>query len=302
VQDLNDLLYFSKVVEAGGFSAAGRQLGLPKSRISRRIAELEGRLGVRLLQRSTRKLVLTEVGEHVYQHCRAMVQEANAAEQAVAVLSDTPRGRLRVSCPFALAQAELAGFLPEFLARYPEVKLDMLLVNRRVDLLEEPIDLALRVRPEGDEEHGLVVRRLRPAESVLVASPSLLDGQVVDTPDALVSLPALGAVDADRRVHWHLFGRAGESRHVAIEPRLAADDFVLRKAAAVAGLGVTLLPKVLCALELAEGRLVRLLPEWNMSSGSLQVVYAHRRGLLPAMRAMIDFLVEAYAREPGRPV
>ncbi|WP_374347034.1 LysR substrate-binding domain-containing protein [Chitinimonas sp.] len=302
MQDLNDLHYFARVVEAGGFSAAARLLGLPKSRLSRRVAELEVRLGARLLQRTTRKLVLTEVGGRFYQHCQAMLQEAEAAEQTIAALTEVPRGRLRVSCPVALAQGELSRFLPEFLSRYPQVRLEMLLVNRRVDLFEEAVDVALRVRAEGDEDPALVSRRLRPAESILVAAPGLLAGKAISTPADLQALPVLGAIEADRRVHWRLFDADGEVADIAAEPRLAADDFVLRRVAAVAGLGVTMLPRVLCADELAQGTLLQVLPNWRLSGGNLQAVYAHRRGLLPAMRAFIDFLVEAYSREPGRAV
>lgn len=302
MKDLNDLLYFARVVESGGFSAAGRTLGIPKSRLSRRVAELEARLGARLLQRSTRKLVLTDVGERFYQHCRAMLQEADAAEEAVAALTEMPRGRLCVSCPVVLAQGELAGFVAEFLDRYPQVQLEMLLTSRRVDLMDEGVDVALRVRAMDDEDPSLVVRRLRPAESILVVAPAALAGVDVNTPDDLAKLPVLGAVGADRRVHWRLYGPGGAIREVAFEPRLAADDFVLRKTAALAGIGATMLPSVLCAKELAAGTLVRVLPAWGFSGGNLQAVYSHRRGLLPAIRAFIDFLAEAYAREPGRAV
>lgn len=302
MQDLNDLHYFARVVETGGFSAAGRLLGIPKSRVSRRVAELEARLGARLLQRTTRKLALTEVGQRFYQHCRAMLQEAEAAEDTVAALTEMPRGRLRVSCPVALAQAELAQFVPEFLARYPLVRLEMLLTNRRVDLVDEAVDIALRVRSADDKDPSLIVRKLRPAEAILIAAPSLVAGVEVAAPQDLIQLPILGAIEADRRVHWRLHGPGGEVREVAVEPRLAADDFVLRKAAALAGLGVTSLPGVLCSAELAAGSLVRILPDWHFPGASLQAAYAHRRGLLPAMRAFIDFLAEAFARDPQRPV
>lgn len=298
MQDLNDLHYFARVVETGGFSAAGRLLGVPKSRLSRRVAELEARLGARLLQRSTRKLMLTDLGERFYQHCRAMLQEAEAAEDTVAALTELPRGRLRVSCPVALAQGELAHFIPEFLAQYPQVRLEMLLTGRRVDLLEEAVDVALRVRSSDDEDPSLVVRKLRPAESILVAAPALVAGRDVASPDDLLQLPILGAIEADRRVHWRLHGPGGTIREIAQEPRLAADDFVLRKAAALKGLGVTSMPSVLVSAETTSGTLVRVLPDWQFSGGSLQAVYAHRRGLLPAMRAFIDFMAESFAREP----
>jgi len=302
MQDLNDLLYFARVVEADGFAAAGRLLGIPKSRLSRRVAELEARLGVRLLQRTTRKLALTDVGERYYLHCQAMLQEARAADEAVAAVSAVPRGRLRVSCPVSLAQTALTSIVPPFLALYPQIQLDMLLTNRRVDLLEEGVDVALRVRASDDQEPSLVSRRLMPALSILVAAPALLGASPLVRPEELSRLPVLGALEADRRVHWRLIGPGGESHEVAREARLAADDFVLRKAAALAGLGVTMLPMMYCEDALAAGNLIRLLPDWSMPGGHLQAVYLHHRGVLPAMRVFIDYLAEAFASQAGQAV
>lgn len=302
MQDLNDLHYFARVVEAGGFAAAGRLLGVPKSRLSRRIADLETRLGVRLLQRTTRKLALTDVGERYLLHCQAMLQEAEAAEEAVAAVSVVPRGRVRVSCPVALAQTQFADIVPAFLAAYPEVRLEMIMTNRRVDLVEEGIDVALRVRTSGDEDPSMVVRRLRPASSVLVMAPSLRTVAKIRTPADLAQLPALGAIEPDRKVHWHFTDADGRIENVALEPRLAIDEFGIRKEAALRGLGVTMLPEPYCLDELAAGTLVRLLPGWLMPGGHLQAVYAHRRGLLPAVRAFVEFAAEAFGRDSDKPV
>ena len=171
MQDLNDLYYFAKVVEAGGFAAAGRLLGIPKSRLSRRVAELEERLGARLLQRTTRQLKLTAVGERYLRHCQAMLLEAEMADEAVASMSSEPRGRLRVTCPVGLAHEFMPSVISSFLQAYPLVQLEVSLLNRRVDLVTEGIDVALRVREEGDEDPLLVTRRLRQARTVMVASP-----------------------------------------------------------------------------------------------------------------------------------
>ena len=291
-RDLNDLFYFAEVVAAGGFAAAGRRLGVPKSRLSRRIAELEERLGTRLLQRTTRQLKLTAVGERYLHHCQAMLLEAEAADDVVASMSSEPRGRLRVSCPVALAHAFLPDIIRRFLAQYPQVQLDMVLINRRVDLIAEGIDVALRVRDPGDEDPALVTRRLAQAQMQLVAAPGFADQ--VSEPAQLVNLPILGAVDADRLVHLRLLHRDGGQHHLALEPRLAVDDFVMRNAAVRAGLGFTALPSLFCEEELARGELVRLLPEWSLPEGWLQAVYPHRRGLLPAVRAWIDHLAASF--------
>ena len=296
MQDLNDLYYFAKVVEAGGFAAAGRELGLPKSRLSRRIAELEARLNVRLLQRTTRKLALTDIGERYYRHCQAMLVEAEMADEVAAQLSAEPRGRVRLSCPVALAETALNAMLPGFLAQYPQVNLDLMLTNRRVDLVNEGVDVALRVRAPGDEDPSLVSRRLRPAAAALVAAPQLLQGRSLKVPEDLAGLPVLGAVESDRKVHFNLIGPDGERREVALEPRLAAEDFNLRKTVAMAGLGITTLPLYHCIQELEQGQLVRVLTDWHEPPAFLQAVYPHRRGLLPAVRALLDYLAEGFAR------
>ncbi|WP_447749886.1 LysR substrate-binding domain-containing protein [Pseudomonas nicosulfuronedens] len=297
MQDLNDLFYFAKVVEAGGFAAAGRLLGLPKSRLSRRVAELEARLDVRLLQRTTRKLALTDLGERYYRHCQAMLVEAEMADEVAAQLSAEPRGRVKLSCPVALAETSLNEMLPGFLAAYPQVNLELMLTNRRVDLLNESVDVALRVRAPGDEDLSLISRRLRQAKTALVAAPALLKGVKLGTPEDLTALPVLGAIDNDRRVHMKLTGPQGEVKEVALEARLAVEDFNLRKNVALAGLGVTLLPLHYCTEELEDGRLVRVLPAWSEPEAYLQAVYPHRRGILPAVRALLDYLEEGFSKD-----
>lgn len=300
MQDLNDLYYFAKVVEYGGFAAAGRRLGIPKSRLSRRIAELELRLDASLLQRTTRKLALTAVGERYLSHCQAMLLEAEMADEAVASLSAEPRGRLRVSCPIGMTHWNLSAVVSEFLIRYPLVQLELILVNRRVDLVNEGIDVALRVRDIGDEDPNLIVRQIVPASAVLVAAPSLVDGHNIRHPADLASLPVLGAAEADRKVHFQLRHGNGEHCELAVEPRLAVDDFPLRKHAAIKGLGLTLLPLMNCHEELASGKLIRLLPDWSLPSGNLQAAYTQRRGMLPAVRAWIEHISQAFKLQPGR--
>lgn len=294
MQDLNDLFYFAKVVEHGGFAAAGRLLGIPKSRLSRRIAELEERLGVRLLQRTTRKLALTDVGERYLRHCQAMLAEAEQADEVVASLTAEPRGRLRVSCPVELGRTQLRPITLEFIEQHPLVQLDLILTNRRVDLREEGVDVALRVREEGDEDPTLIARQLSPAVSLLVASPRLLQGKTITWPEDLQQLPALGAPEADRRLHYQLRNSLGNRQEVVMDARLGTEDFEMRKRAALLGLGFSMLPQMNCEAELRDGSLVRLLPDWRLPGGFLQAVYTHRRGMLPAVRAWIEHLVKAF--------
>ncbi|AMB88227.1 LysR family transcriptional regulator [Pseudomonas agarici] len=288
------LYYFAKVVEAGGFAAAGRLLGVPKSRLSRRIAELEERLGTRLLQRTTRQLKLTAVGERYLRHCQAMLLEAEMADEAVASMSSEPRGRLRVSCPVGLAQEFMPWVISSFLAAHPLVQLEVLMVNRRVDLVAEGIDVALRVREHGDEDPLLVTRRLRRAQTFMLATPAFLQEHPINSLDDLKDAPILGALEADRLVHLSLRDERDQKRELILEARLGVDDFVVRKACALAGLGFTVLPMLYCEQELANGTFVRILPEWSLPGGWLQTVYPHRRGVLPAVRAWIDHLAEVF--------
>lgn len=290
--DFNDYVYFARVIEFGGFSAAARQLGIPKSRLSRRIAGLEERLGVRLLQRSTRKLTLTDVGQKFLGHCQAVLREAEAAECVVASQRAEPAGRVRFSVPPAMMDG-LVDVLQQFMVQHPKVVLEIISTPRRVDLLEEGIDVALRVRATDDEDPQWATRRLRPTQAKLVASPALvaqLGG--ISTPGALAMAPALGMVGADQRIHWRLVNHAGEAREFVLPPRLSTENFALRRQAALAGLGVTMLPDDYVAADLASGSLVEVLPEWRFPFSHVQAVYASQRGLSPAVRALLDALLE----------
>src|SRR5690606_23617047 len=177
MQDLNDMLYFAEVVKHGSFAAAGRALGLPKSRLSRRVAKLESGLGVRLLQRTTRKLSLTTAGKLYYRHCSAMCDEAEAAAAAVAQVQTEPRGVIRVVCPVTLAQSAVGPILADYLLKHPMVQVDLSVSNRVVDLVEEGVDVALRVRASIEDSGSLVVKRLGESQALLVASPALLERQ-----------------------------------------------------------------------------------------------------------------------------
>lgn len=292
--DLNDLFYFAKVVEAGGFAAAARTLGVPKSRLSRRILELEARLNARLLQRTTRKMQLTALGERYLRHCQAMLLEAQLADEVVASATSEPRGPLRVSSPVGLASKFLTPLVRDFLLQYPQVELDLLLVNRRVDLINEGIDVALRVRETGDEELNLVSRRLREAHTEVVATPSFAKASSVRHPRELTSLPFLGALDSDRLARTRLHNAAGERFDLAMPARLGVEDFEMRKEATLASLGFSVLPMMYCESELENGTLVRLLPDWHCPPAWLQAVYPHRRGVLPVVRAWLDHLEKAF--------
>ena len=301
MQDMNDMVYFAEVVDRGGFAAAGRALGLPKSRLSRRVAELESRLGVRLLHRSTRKLSLTAVGEQIHRHCVAIRENAVAAEEAVAQVHAEPRGIVRVACPVTLAQTTVGPLLPLFLERCPQVKIDMRVSNRVVDLVEEGIDVALRVRPTLDDSGSLVVKNFGNTQTLLVASPALLARQGrPQTLQDLARLDTLAMSSADGRASWQLVGPAGALHALQHQPRYVADDLLTLKFAVLAGIGICALPDYMCRDELRAGLLVPVLPGWAPRVGIFHAVFASRRGMVPAVRHFLDFLGEAVTRE-GEP-
>lgn len=296
MQDLNDLAYFAEVVDHGGFAAAGRALGVPKSRLSRRIAELEARLGVRLLQRTTRRLSLTEAGERYHRHCVAMREAADAAADAIAQVQAEPRGTIRVACPVSLAQGSLGALVPDFLARHPLVRIEMQVTNRVVDLVQEGVDVALRVRSSLDDSGSLVVKRLGEHCSVLVASAALLArcGQPAQ-PQDLARLPTAAMSAVDGRARWRLVGPDGQAFEWQHEPVYVADDLLTLKQAALGGVAMTLLPADLVRAEQASGALHPVLPGWAPPPGLLHAVFPSRRGLAPAVRRFLDFLGEQSA-------
>ena len=298
MQDLNDLLYFAEVVDRGGFAAAGRALGVPKSRLSRRVAELEARLGVRLLQRTTRKLSLTSVGEQYHRHCMAMREDAQAADEAVARAQSEPQGTIRVACPVTLAQTTLGPILPEFLARYPKVRLDVRVSNRVVDLVEEGFDVAFRVRPTLENSGSLVVKRFGTSRTQLLASPAQLARQGRPaTVTELAQLDTLSMSAVDGVAIWQLIGPNGEVQQFESQPRYVADDLLTLKFAAMRGVGVGALPGYMCSDEMRDGLLVPVLPEWSMPAGIFHAVFPSRRGLIPAVRTFLDFLGDAIISE-----
>ena len=294
MHDLNDLYYFAKAVEHGGFSPAGRALGLPKSKLSRRVALLEERLGVRLINRSTRRFVLTEVGERYVEHCRAMLAEAEAAEEAVTSLQAEPRGTVRMTCPTGLLNFHVGAMLAEFMAGFPKVNIHLEATNRRVDVVGEGVDVAVRVRPRPLEDSDLVVRMLSDRGQRLAASPALVDRLgLPGSPEDLLQWPSLSRGAPQEHHAWPL-SRDGEQRVIRHTPRYVTTDMLALKSAALNGAGIVQLPVLMLQEELRNGRLVALLPEWSLPREVIHLVFPSRRGMLPAVRELIDHLVRRY--------
>jgi len=295
MQNLNDLYYFVKVVEHGGFAPAGRALGLPKSKLSRRIADLEERLNTKLIYRSTRRFHLTEVGQTYLQHCRAMLVEAEAAQEAIDLLHSEPSGVIKLTCPIALLNAHISCMLSEFMLLYPKVDIQLEASNRKVDVIGEGVDVAIRVRPPPIKNSDLVLRILSERTLVLVASPKLVSEYGAPTElSQLSGWPSLGLGTPQSNFMWSWKCPEGRLFDVSFKPRLITTDMTALRDAAVAGVGVVQLPRLVVTNQLSDGSLMELLPDWSAPPEIIHVVFPSRRGLLPAVRALIDFLAERY--------
>ncbi|MGY5328596.1 LysR family transcriptional regulator [Pseudomonas protegens] len=297
VEDLNDLYYFAQVVEHGGFAAAGRALDMPKSKLSRRVAGLEERLGVRLIQRSTRHFSVTDIGQAYHRHCVAMLVEAEGAAELIERHRAEPQGIVRLSCPTALLDFWVGPMLSRFMVQCPLVQLHIESTNRHVDLIQEGIDIALRVRVPPLESSDLVMKVLANSTQLLVAAPGLLASLPRPiVPTDLAALPSLHWGNPQRDYQWQLNGPDGATASLRHTPRLVTDDLVVLRQAALAGVGVVHLPLVVIRDELARGELVQPTPHWAPQCGLVHAVFASRRGLLPSVRHLLDFLAQEFAQ------
>ncbi len=297
MQDLNDLRFFVVVVEQGGFAAAARKLNMPRSRLSRRIGLLEESLGVRLIQRTTRHFAVTDIGQEYYRHCVAMLVEAEAAQEVIDRMRSEPQGVIRISCPPTMIHFQIGDMLTRFMKQNPKVEILLDSTSRRVDVVREGYDLALRVRFPPLDDSDLIIRKFAESPQRLVVHPSLIaDFKRPLTPDDLAQLPSL-AWNTQKTDHdWHLENKDGANLVIRHQPRLMTEDMVTLRLAALQGIGVCQLPTMVVRDDLREGRLVDVLPDWAPRSGITHAAFPSRRGLLPSVRSLLDFLAEDYAR------
>ncbi|MDK1387563.1 LysR substrate-binding domain-containing protein [Sinorhizobium sp. 8-89] len=300
MQDLNDLYYFVQVVDHGGFAAAARATGMQKSKLSRRIQQLEERVGVRLLNRSSRRFSVTEIGREYYDRCIAMLVEAEAADQIIAQVRAEPRGVIRVSCPVALINFQFGALFSRFLTAYPAVEIHLESSNRRVDVIAEGFDVAIRVRFPPLEPTDLVMRWLDTSTQCLVASPALLAGRTIGSPADLHNLPSVTLGPPLRDYQWQLEHADGQTANVPHVPRLVTDDMAALCEAALAGVGIVSLPTMMVWRQVEAGRLVHVLPDWRPRAGIVHAVFPSRRGLLPSVRTLLDFLAAECAEARKR--
>jgi DNA-binding transcriptional LysR family regulator len=293
---LTGMAIFARVVEAQSFTAAAAQLGTSRSAVSKAIAGLEDRLGARLLNRTTRRLALTEVGRAFYERCARIVAEAEDAELAVSRLQAAPRGTLRINAPVSFGVLHLAPALPDFMQRYPELRVEIDLADRTVDLIEEGYDLAVRIGALPDS--SLIARRLADNDMVVSAAPSYWQRRGrPGEPRDLVGHACITYAYQRSPNEWPFVGPAGRFT-VRVEGPLLSNNGDLALAAALAGLGVVVLPCFLCGPELADGRLEPVLADWMPPPTGIHAVYPHGRHLSAKVRAFIDFLVERFGTQP----
>lgn len=290
---LDDIARFQEVLERGSFSAAARALGIPKSTLSKSVARLEETMGVHLLERTTRRLRATEIGRTVAQHSREMVAAYEAARLAAAEAMGEPAGRIRVSCPPGLLDNLVDRAVLGFLEAFPRIDLELQVIARPVDLIEDNIDVALRARARMQAGASFVVRRLGLSRGILVAAPDLLAGTARLTALAdLRTMPALTmSGDEDG---WKMVDGNGTNHLVTPSPRLVTSDIETLQKAAIRGVGVAQLPEHLCAAAIADGRLVRLLPDLTTVAGTVYAVFSRETARAPALRAFLDHLVSEF--------
>lgn len=296
---IDDMRLFARIAEAQSLSDAARRLGIPKQTVSRRLADLEQALGVPLVARTTRSLRLTDVGRAYAVRCAEITRLAQEANLSVASPADAPSGTLRITADPTFGEALLPDILAVYAARFTQVRVEIELTNRVVDLVEEGFDAAFRVGNLQDST--LVGRRLGRARLVLVASPAYLQARgAVDEPEALAEHDCIELPPQGGPTRWPLSGPDG-SQVVTATGRIRVNALPMARRAALAGLGVAALPEFACADDLAHGRLKRVLPQWSAEVGGVFVVYPAHRVLTARVRKLVDVAVQHFNHDPALP-
>lgn len=291
--DLNDFRYFVWIVDHGGYTAVERITGIQRSKLSRRIAQLENWLGVRLLHRTTRRQSLTEAGQVFYDHCKAMLIEAESAHEAVAQLRSEPAGLVRISCPSVMAQLYMAKLIGEFMTKHPKVRIELDATDRNVNLIEERFDIAVRTRSAALREPGLVAKQVASGRFILVASPQYLNNNTaLKHPKDLSNAACIGSLSSGQNQSWVINNLKGDIEKVTVQPRLLCSDLGAQLQACLCGVGVALLPQRIVAGALADGSLQQVLSPWGTPDEGIHLLIASRRGMLPSVRALVDYLTE----------
>lgn len=292
--DLNDMYYFTLVVKNNGFTAAERLSGIPKSKLSRKVGKLEKYLGVRLINRNTRRLELTAAGRDYYNHCLVMVEQAEMANASVKNLQTETRGIVRLSCPNIITHYQLVEILPQFMRDYPKVEVCLSAVNTPVDHLDDLVDIAIVIPPILKQySRGLVVSKLCESRMILVASPEYLKNYGHPSHPEEISTHQTIASERDKLsglVTWMLWGPEHQEARIHIFPRFRSYDIMSQLTAALNDFGILLVSEVAAAKYINASRLVHIMPQWQASPSAVMAAFLNRQGLLPPVRALLDYL------------
>ena len=293
VDKIASMAMFVRVVEVGSFSAAAEISNVSATMVAKHIRVTEERLGARLLHRTTRRQHLTEVGALYYERCKQVLAEVDLADSSALELQASPKGTLRMVAPVSFGCHSLVPALTEFMARYPEVNVDLTLNNGKPDLINDGYELAIYIGSIDDS--NLVARPLRSYRRVLAASPDyiLRHGQP-EHPEELGQHSCLGLSYWRHHDYWHLLGPHGERHKVTVQGRFTANQGEALRIAALGGVGIVLQPEALLANDLAMGQLIRVLPEWSYFPSPMYLIYAQDRRPTAKLRQTIDFLMEKF--------
>lgn len=295
-QDLARIRAFVQVFDSGGFSSAARQHGRSKALLSKYVTDLEDYLGVRLMNRTTRKLSLTEAGEAYYREASGLLQQLDDLDATITDQTAEPRGLLRVSAPRNFGEDTLAPAIFAYLAKYPKVTLDLRLEDRYVDLVDEGVDVALRISTMQDS--SLIARKIADMHIVIGGAPSLIEtlGPLTH-PDALRTIPCIVDTNLQGQSNWR-FIEDGKTISIPVNGPVRVNSPLAARQAAVLGLGFAALPSYLADPAVARGELIPILTDFLPTGQTLQAVYPHRRHLAGKVRALIDHLVEWFQAHP----
>ncbi|NTZ88991.1 LysR family transcriptional regulator [Burkholderia metallica] len=293
--NLNDLVYFAKVVECKGFAPAARMLHVSRSVVSTRIKALEEHLGVRLLQRTTRRFAITDAGERIFRHSQDIMTTAQRVHEEAGSMRTEVRGNVRVASAVLLAETLLAPLIAEFMHQHPEINIELFATDRLVDLIRENIDMTLRVRVSVDTDAEMIVRRFGVSHRLLVASPAYFDDRSrPKTPEDLATLDILGFDEGGPPLHTWVLRKSATNKEAFVRhtPRFVSANLLVLMTLAESGLGVALLPESLCGPAIREGRLEVVMPSWQGEEGIVHAIFPSRQGMRPAVRVWIDFLAK----------
>lgn len=293
MHSLDDYYYFYLVVKHGGFTAASDISNITKSKLSRRILDLEEKFNVTLIQRSTRHFKVTPLGQEFYEECSKIIEQADQAQNVLLKQKIEAQGLIKLSCPPVMMERQIRPLLSQFLKQNPKVQVEMEFTSRRVDVLHDDIDLAIRTNFSANEDSSIIVRDVIKTTHCLVASPELLQGVEIDSITQLSDYPSIVLGTQNQHFHWLLHNlQHQEQIEIPLHPRVKSNDLAGAYYAVLDGLGIADLPYLTVQKDIAEGRLIHILPEWCSNLGTVQLVYASRKGQRLVMEQLIEHLVE----------